>query len=137
MDVAIPKTFEAFVRRKVEEGFNLVDDAVGVRRCAGRVERQVLSPQVGFERPCTRGSDAFDMCGDVVLTLDVPEHGVCAGDIGTALERHVVPGVSEEGYSVEFFDMAGNTVAVATLPASALRQPTAADRPAGNCLPEP
>jgi hypothetical protein len=107
MDVAIPKTFEAFVRRKVEEGFNLVDDAVGVRRCAGRVERQVLSPQVGFERPCTRGSDAFDMCGDVVLTLDVPEHGVCAGDIGTALERHVVPGVSEEGYSVEFFDMAG------------------------------
>jgi hypothetical protein len=45
-----------------------------------------------------------------------------------------VPGVSEEGYSVEFFDMAGNTVAVATLPASALRQPTAADRPAVRAL---
>ena len=72
----------------------------------------------------------FDMYGDVVLTLDLPEHGVRAGDIGTVVERHVVPGVSEEGYSVEFFDMAGNTVAVATLPASALRQPTAADRPA-------
>lgn len=72
----------------------------------------------------------FDMCGDVVLTRDVPEHGVRAGDIGTVVERHVVPGVSEEGYSVEFFDMAGNTVAVAALPASALRQPTAADRPA-------
>ena len=44
-----------------------------------------------------------------------------AGDIGTVVERHVLPGLSEEGYSVEFFDMAGNTVAVATLPASALR----------------
>jgi hypothetical protein len=31
-----------------------------------------------------------------------------------------VPGVPEEGYSVEFFDMTGNTVAVATLPASAV-----------------
>lgn len=71
----------------------------------------------------------FDMCGDVVLTRDVPEH-VRAGDIGAVVERHVAPGVNEEGYSVQFFDMAGNTVAVATVPASALRQPTAADRPA-------
>jgi hypothetical protein len=44
---------------------------------------------------------------------------VRAGDVGTLVERHVALGVSEEGYSVEFFDMAGNTVAVATLPASA------------------
>lgn len=65
----------------------------------------------------------LDTNSDVVLTRDVPEHGVRAGDIGTVVERHVVPGVREEGYSVEFFDMAGNTVAVATLPASALRQP--------------
>lgn len=71
----------------------------------------------------------FDMFGDVVLTRDVPEHGVRAGDIGTVVERHSAPGVSEEGYSVEFFDMAGNTVAVATLSASDLRQPAAADRP--------
>jgi hypothetical protein len=76
----------------------------------------------------------FDMYSDVVLTRDVPEHGVRAGDIGTVVERHVVPGVAEEGYSVEFFDMAGNTVAVATLPASALRQPTATDRPAVRAL---
>lgn len=52
-----------------------------------------------------------------------------AGDIGTVVERHVVPDISEEGYSVEFSDMAGNTVAVATLPEGALRQPPAADRP--------
>ena len=50
--------------------------------------------------------------GDVILTRDVPDHGLRAGDVGTVVERHVVPGVSEEGYSVEFFDMTGNTVAV-------------------------
>ena len=53
---------------------------------------------------------SFDKYGDVILTRDIPEHGVRVGDIGTVVERHVVPGVSEEGYSVEFFDMAGNTV---------------------------
>ena len=70
------------------------------------------------------------MFGDVIVTRDFPELGLRVGDVGTVVERHVVPDVREEGYSVEFFDMAGNTVAVATLPASALRQPTAADRPA-------
>ena len=30
---------------------------------------------------------------------------------------------AEEGYSVEFFDMTGNTVGVVTLPATALRMP--------------
>jgi hypothetical protein len=30
------------------------------------------------------------------------------------VEHHRVPGVAEEGYSVEFFDMTGNTVAVVT-----------------------
>jgi hypothetical protein len=38
------------------------------------------------------------------------------------------------GYSVEFFDMTGNTVGVATLPATALRMPTPADRPAARAL---
>ena len=71
---------------------------------------------------------------DVILTRDVGEHGVRAGDVGTVVERHVVPGVAEEGYSVEFFDMTGDTVTVVTLPASALRVPTPADRPAARAL---
>jgi len=66
---------------------------------------------------------------EVVLVRDVPEEGLYAGDIGTIVERHDVAG-KETGYSLEFFDMFGNTVAVATLPASALRVPTRADRPA-------
>jgi hypothetical protein len=76
----------------------------------------------------------FDMYGDVILTRDVNEHGLRTGDVGTVVERHAVAGVAEEGYSVEFFDMTGNTVAVVTLPADALRLPTPADRPAVRAL---
>ena len=76
----------------------------------------------------------FDMYGDVILTRDVTDHGLRTGDVGTVVERHVVAGVAEEGYSVEFFDMTGNTVAVVTLPADALRLPTPADRPAVRAL---
>ncbi len=71
----------------------------------------------------------FELYTDVVLARDVPEENLRAGDIGTVVERHAVPG-RETGYSVEFFDMLGNTVAVVTLPANALRAPTHADRPA-------
>jgi hypothetical protein len=77
---------------------------------------------------------AFDLYSDMILTRDVGEHGLRAGDVGTVVERHVVPGFDEEGYSVEFFDMTGNTVGVVTLPASALRMPTPADRPAARAL---
>ena len=76
----------------------------------------------------------FDMYSDVILTRDVAERGLRTGDVGTVVGRHAVPGVSEEGYSVEFFDMTGNTVGVITLPASALRLPTPADRPAVRAL---
>ena len=76
----------------------------------------------------------FEMFGEVILTRDMPEDGLRAGDVGTVVERHAVPGVSEDGYSVEFFDMTGNTVAVITLPASDLRLPTPADRPAVRAL---
>lgn len=70
----------------------------------------------------------FQLYTKVVLVCDVPEEGLRAGDVGTVVERHDVAG-RETGYSVEFFDMLGNTVAVATLPVSALRLPTHADRP--------
>jgi hypothetical protein len=73
---------------------------------------------------------------DVVLLHDVPGEGLCAGDVGTMVERHDVPG-QETGYSVEFFDMLGNTVAVATLPASTLRAPSHIDRPAVRVQPAP
>ena len=76
----------------------------------------------------------FEMYGDVILTRDMAERGLRTGDVGTIVEQHVVAGVAEEGYSIEFFDMTGNTVTVVTLPASALRLPTPADRPAVRAL---
>jgi hypothetical protein len=77
---------------------------------------------------------AYELYTDVILTCDIPERGLRAGDVGTLVDRHVVPGVADDGYSVEFFDMTGNTVAVVTVPASALRLPTPADRPAVRAL---
>ena len=77
---------------------------------------------------------AFELYSDVILTRDISEHGLRAGDVGTVVERHVVPSVSEEGYSVEFFDMTGNTVGVVTVSASAVRLPTQADRPTVRAL---
>ena len=77
---------------------------------------------------------AFELYTDVILTRDVVEGGLRAGDVGTVVERHVVTGAAEEGYSVEFFDMIGNTVAVVTVPGDALRLPTPADRPAVRAL---
>ncbi|MGK7872237.1 MAG: DUF4926 domain-containing protein [Xenococcaceae cyanobacterium] len=65
---------------------------------------------------------------DVVLERDIPEDNLRAGDIGTVVERHNVTGL-ETGYSVEFFDLLGRTVALITVPESWLRQPTHADRP--------
>jgi len=76
----------------------------------------------------------FELFADVILTRDVADRGLRSGDVGTVIERHTAPGMTEEGYSVEFFDMTGNTVAVVTVPASVLRVPTPADRPAVRAL---
>lgn len=72
---------------------------------------------------------SFPLYQDVILTVDLRDSGLYPGDVGTVVERHASAG-KEDGYSVEFFDMTGRTVAVATVPASALRTPTSLDRPA-------
>lgn len=76
---------------------------------------------------------SFELFQDVILTEAVPEHDLRPGDVGTVVEHHAVPGI-EEGYSVEFFDMTGQTVAVLTVPAHKLRAPTPADRPSVRVL---
>ncbi len=76
---------------------------------------------------------AFELYSEVILTADLPEDSLKAGDVGTVVERHAVPG-TEEGYSVEFFDMTGNTVAVVTVRGSVLRAPTQTDRPAARTM---
>ncbi|MBF2049541.1 MAG: DUF4926 domain-containing protein [Elainella sp. C42_A2020_010] len=70
----------------------------------------------------------YELFSDVILLHDVPQEELCAGDVGTVVEQHHVEGI-KPGYTVEFFDMVGNIVAVVTLPESSLRAPTRADRP--------
>ncbi|MDX2054571.1 MAG: DUF4926 domain-containing protein [Polyangiaceae bacterium] len=47
---------------------------------------------------------------EVVLTTDVPEHGLRSGDMGTVV--HAYP---NGGFEVEFFTASGKTRAVVTL----------------------
>lgn len=53
----------------------------------------------------------------VVLTTNLPDEGLEAGDIGTVVHIHK----GGEGYEVEFMTLTGETVAVATLLAAQLR----------------
>ena len=52
----------------------------------------------------------------VALAVDLPEHGLLAGDIGAEVLEH-----SGKGYEVEFTTLSGETLAVLTLKASQLR----------------
>ncbi len=71
----------------------------------------------------------FKLFSDVVLVQNIPEEGLREGDVGTVVERHDIAG-KETGYSVEFFDMLGKTIAVITVAASMLRLPAHSDIPA-------
>lgn len=53
----------------------------------------------------------------VVLTRDLPDYGLEAGDVGTVVMVHA----ERAGYEVEFMTLTGETVAVVTLPADAVR----------------
>jgi hypothetical protein len=53
----------------------------------------------------------------IVLTQDVPEDGLRAGDVGTVVHVHG----EAAGYEIEFMTLTGRTVAIATLLPSQLR----------------
>jgi hypothetical protein len=53
----------------------------------------------------------------VVLTTDVPSHGLVRGDVGAVVHVHD----GGKAYEVEFVRSDGRTIALLTLPASQLR----------------
>jgi hypothetical protein len=53
----------------------------------------------------------------VVLTADLPEHGLTRGDLGTVVLVHE----RGKGFTVEFMTLAGATVAMLTLMAHQVR----------------
>jgi Domain of unknown function (DUF4926) len=59
----------------------------------------------------------------VALTVDVPAAGLKAGDVGTVVMVHSRRDGGGHGYEVEFVGLAGDTLAVLTLDAAAVRAP--------------
>ena len=59
----------------------------------------------------------FEKLEIVVLTLDLPKHGLCAGDIGTVVETY-----PDGGFEVEFVRGSGITQALLTLTERDLRK---------------
>lgn len=55
--------------------------------------------------------------GPVVLTKDLPEEGLQAGDVGCIVMVHA----GGAGYEVEFATLTGETISVVTVPAHAVR----------------
>jgi len=56
---------------------------------------------------------------DAALSRDMPELRLRRGDLVKLIDHHVAPD-GEEGYSVEVLNALGDTIAVTTVPASAL-----------------
>jgi len=62
----------------------------------------------------------------VALRVDLPEHGLRSGDVATIVEH--LPGKdTEDGYVLEVFNAVGDSIAVITVPESAV-EPLTADR---------
>jgi hypothetical protein len=59
----------------------------------------------------------------VVLTADLPERGLRAGDLGTVVLTHA----GGFGYTVEFMTLSGDTLAVVTLAADQVRATRSGD----------
>lgn len=53
----------------------------------------------------------------IVLTVNLPDQGLEAGDVGTVVHIHN----GGEGYEVEFMTLPGETVAIVTLLAGQMR----------------
>lgn len=64
----------------------------------------------------------FTLFQRVVLTQDLPDEGLRAGDVGVIVEHHPAREDVREGYELEFFAAGGQTVAVVSVAATAIRE---------------
>ncbi len=61
----------------------------------------------------------YKLFEEIVLTKDIPDTKLRKGDVATIVDHHPVAN-GEDGYSLEVFDVLGNTIAVITLPESTI-----------------
>jgi len=59
----------------------------------------------------------------VVLTTDLPDHGLAEGDVGTVVDVYA----GGEGYEVEFLTLTGETIGVVTVTADQVRAVSGSD----------
>jgi hypothetical protein len=71
-----------------------------------------------------RDSMKFKEFQQVALAKDIPESNLRQGDLVTIVDVHPANG-GEVGYSIEVFNALGETIAVTTVPESALEELTA------------
>jgi hypothetical protein len=64
-----------------------------------------------------------------VLTRDMPDHGLAAGDVGVVIHIHAQPnGDAPVGYMLELFTVDGRSIGEVSVPADAVRAVGATDR---------
>jgi Domain of unknown function (DUF4926) len=56
----------------------------------------------------------LELYTDAVLARDIPEHGLCAGDVVKVVDFHPTHD-SEGAYSIEVFNTLGETIAVTSV----------------------
>jgi len=61
----------------------------------------------------------FKLFEEVILMTDIVKSGLRRGDVATVVEYHSVP-YGEDGYSLEVFNVLGDTIAVITVVESAI-----------------
>ncbi|MCI0399011.1 MAG: DUF4926 domain-containing protein [Chloroflexi bacterium] len=66
----------------------------------------------------------YQLFQEIALAIDIPEKGLQKGDVATIVEHHPMR-QGEDGYSLEVFNALGETIAVVTVPESALMLPSA------------
>ena len=64
---------------------------------------------------------SLELYGRAVLIENLAGEGLRAGDVGVVVEHYEARGETPEGYELEFFSARGETVAVVSVPATAVR----------------
>ena len=72
---------------------------------------------------------------EVVMTRDIPEESLYKGDVATLVDYVPHPAGGEEGAVLEIFNAIGESIGVATVPASAVSPLRADQMPAVRSLP--
>lgn len=62
----------------------------------------------------------LELYQDVALTLDIPEHHLKIADVATLIDYVTHPTGGEEGCVLEVFNAKGESIAVVTIPVSAI-----------------